>query len=168
MCTAPSLDQFLSFFQADFYIALIDTALALGTAVPVLLFTNFFTVMFLRRYNKSVSTRQNDKAVKRNETRLAIVGIFLSTTYTICVLTDIFEAMYALNIPYNTDIFALDRILYWYIIFFDLFTLSSPYLLLFLSSSVRAHVLSLFKLKQTSVSGSLIQVASTPITRSRA
>ena len=103
----------------------------------------------MRKHNKT--SGREDAEVKQSERRLTIVSIVLSTSYSLSLLYQIFNILWLFNIPYDTDIFSDDFLEYWYFVFFDFFILSSPYLLLFLSTDVRTQVAALCRFKIVSV-----------------
>ena len=139
-------------FQTDRVIFIIDGTLSFCVAVPIIVISNIIIVVFVRKHGKNPAVwAENSKSYSLgNEFRFAFVGGLLSISYTLAMSNQIYYFLVYMEVlPDSTT--GSNFVYTWYLIFFDLFTLSNPYLLVFLSSLVRRRLLRLLKLKPNDV-----------------
>lgn len=125
--------------------------IVLGNCIPflVLVVANGFTIFHIRKYNKRHLSSINMNT-KRSELRLTFMGIFLSITFALVIPSALINYFIVMGIVSVQDLSIIEFMVYWYYWWFDLFTLSSPYVLLFMSKCVRMQILALFNFRRTS------------------
>jgi hypothetical protein len=126
----------------------VDGIAGVFIALPAIITTNVLIMVHMRKMNRARNTAGTDDQNTKTEVRLAIVGVTLSVTYTTAALAQVMLYAVILGaLPYSDNIVQLTY--QWFINFFGLFTIISPYLLLFISTIARRQFFACFGFKES-------------------
>jgi len=111
----------------------------MGFCAPFITVMNILTIASSRKYRLNVQHQDSEESKKRKKTeiRLFVLGFVVSASY---VTSELFIVLYTLSL-WKISVFAdiNDDLMYtWYMRFYDFFSMCDPYLLVFLSPTVRA------------------------------